>query len=73
MNITQKGQVTIPLAIRKEFGLLPHTKIEFVVRNNQVVIKPCKPKASEKSPLKKLVGTATIPLTTDQIMALTRG
>jgi len=29
MQITRKGQVTIPQEIRNRMGLLPHTKIEF--------------------------------------------
>jgi len=29
MQITSKGQVTIPLEIRNGLGLLPHTKVEF--------------------------------------------
>ncbi len=32
MQITSKGQVTIPKEIRDEFGLLPHTEIEFQVK-----------------------------------------
>jgi len=30
MIITTKGQVTIPQDVRAEFGLLPHTELEFL-------------------------------------------
>ena len=29
MQITSKGQVTIPQEIRNRLGLLPHTEVEF--------------------------------------------
>jgi AbrB family looped-hinge helix DNA binding protein len=29
MQITSKGQVTIPQEIRNRLGLLPHTQVEF--------------------------------------------
>ena len=29
MQITSKGQVTIPQAVRNRLGLLPHTEVEF--------------------------------------------
>ena len=38
-TITQKGQVTIPLLIREEFGLEPKIKVMFVKNHNKVYIK----------------------------------
>ena len=29
MRITSKGQVTIPVAIREQAGLMPNTEVEF--------------------------------------------
>lgn len=75
MRITSKGQVTIPLAIRQRAGLLPHTEVEFSVRGDVVILR--RAKKQTRSPGTRLVvrmrGTATTGLTTDQIMALTRG
>lgn len=75
MKITSKGQVTIPLAIRKRAGLLPHTDVEFTVRGDTVILR--RAKKQTRSPGSQLIermrGTATTRLTTDQIMALTRG
>ena len=31
MRITTKGQVTIPIEIRKKMGLLPETEVEFKI------------------------------------------
>lgn len=36
MNITSKGQVTIPIAIRKKLGVLPNTSVEFELQGNAV-------------------------------------
>lgn len=40
-SVTQKGQATIPLAIRKRFGIRPRSKVVFEVTDkNEVLIKP---------------------------------
>jgi AbrB family looped-hinge helix DNA binding protein len=39
MKITSKGQVTIPLGICKQFGLLPGTEVAFEARGGAVVIR----------------------------------
>lgn len=36
MRITSKGQVTIPIEIRKRLGLLPGIKVEWEVAGNAV-------------------------------------
>jgi len=73
MRITSKGQVTIPMAIREEMGLLPDTEVEFVVEGGQVVVRKA---PTEHSRGRRLVdamrGRATSRMSTDEIMALTR-
>lgn len=40
-SVTQKGQATIPIQIRKKLGINPNSKIIFEVKtNNEVFIKP---------------------------------
>ncbi len=40
-SVTQKGQATIPIAIRKRLGINPNTKVIFELKgNNEVSIKP---------------------------------
>ena len=74
MRITSKGQVTIPLAIRKKAGFLPDTEVEFELKGNTVVLRRAT-RAPRCSPrlLQALRGRGTTRMSTDQIMALTRG
>ena len=39
-SITQKGQVTIPISIRKKLGLKTGQKVAFTDRGKDVVIEP---------------------------------
>ena len=45
MRITSKGQVTIPLAIREQAGLLPNTEVEFDFDGKAVRIRRARRKA----------------------------
>ena len=75
MRITSKGQVTIPIEIREELGLLPHTEVVFEVEGDAVRLR----KADEQSNgrgerlVRRLRATADVEMTTDEILALTRG
>jgi len=75
MRITSKGQVTIPAYIREKAGLLPNTEVEFEFDGKVVQIvkarKTAKPGRGAKL-IEQLRGTATLKMTTDQILALTR-
>jgi antitoxin PrlF len=75
MRITSKGQVTIPIEVRRKLGLLPNTEVEFEVRGNSarlVKTKPTKPRGRGASAVARLRGTAKAKLSTDAILALTR-
>ena len=74
MRITAKGQVTIPKEIRQKAGLLPHTNVEFILSGREVVLRkrPEKGRRGERL-IKALRGRGTVKMTTDEIMALTRG
>jgi AbrB family looped-hinge helix DNA binding protein len=75
MRITSKGQVTIPQEIREQFGLLPDTEVDFVVRHNSVqLVKATERKRVSRGEriIQRLRGTATVRMTTDQILSLTR-
>ena len=74
MRITSKGQVTIPKAIRDAAGLLPHTEVQFTVSGGQVILRKGPGKGLRGAKLiEALRGKATVKMTTDEIMALTRG
>lgn len=74
MRVTSKGQVTIPRNVRQRLGIFPQSEVEFVVEGNTVVLRTA---TEQKSRGKRLVetlrGRATVRMTTDEIMALTRG
>ncbi len=77
MRITSKGQVTIPQAVREEAGLLPHTEVEFHVEKNGVRIlkspQARRPSRGEETVRRLQRGATQVSMSTDEIMALTRG
>lgn len=73
MRLTSKGQVTIPLGIRKRLGLMPNTEVEFDVVGESVRIRKAKKQSRGREIVEHLRGTGTSGMTTDEIMALTRG
>ena len=72
MKITTKGQVTIPQNIREHLGLLPHTEVEFEVRDDVVVLTKAGTGRRGKRIVDTLRGRGDVPMSTDEIMALTR-
>jgi AbrB family looped-hinge helix DNA binding protein len=75
MRITSKGQVTIPIAMREKLGLLPNVEVEFALDRDSVRIKKARGKKTRGQLIvERLRGSAPRGgMTTDQIMALTRG
>ena len=76
MRITSKGQVTIPAEIREKAGLLPHTEVEFEFDGEVVRIVRAKNKHTDSRGARVVAllrGTGDVAMTTDEIMALTRG
>ncbi len=75
MRVTSKGQVTIPVEIREKAGLLPHTEVEFQLDAKGVRIRRVKSPRREgrgAAAVERLRGRATVKMSTDEIMALTR-
>ena len=74
MRITSKGQVTIPAPIRERLGLLENTEVEFEVVGNSVRVRKARDRRVRgKAIVARMRGRATSRLTTDEILALTRG
>jgi AbrB family looped-hinge helix DNA binding protein len=73
MRITAKGQVTIPQEIRLRLGLQPETEVEFDVVGGAVRIRKVSGRGRGRRIVERLRGRATRRMTTDQILALTRG
>ena len=72
MRVTTKGQVTIPQHIREKLGITPATEVDFVEEKGRVFLVKRKGKKAATRKLAKLRGIATVKMTTDEIMALTR-
>jgi AbrB family looped-hinge helix DNA binding protein len=75
MCLSTKGQVTIPQEIREKAGIGPGSAVEIEYRDGTVVLKPCPESVANRpnSFIEKLRGSATIRMSTDEIMSLTRG
>ena len=76
MRITGKGQVTIPVEMREKTGLLPGTEVDFRLDGGTVhIFKAEAPKRETRGQeiVRRLRGSATVKMSTDEIMALTRG
>ena len=76
-TLTSKGQITIPISLRERFGLNPGTEVEFVASEGVLQLKPRKRNGKSASAserwLSKAAGSAKPGISTDEIMALTRG
>jgi len=74
-TVTSKGQVTIPKKVRELLGIEPGSAVDFELTSaGEVVLRHGRRKA--KQPARKfarLRGAATVKMSTDEIMALTRG
>lgn len=73
-TVTSKGQVTIPKAVREQLGLKPGSKVEFRSgTDGEIVLKRADDARSPANRFVRFLGHAGPGLSTDQIMALTRG
>lgn len=77
-RVTSKGQVTIPIEIRQAANLAEGTELEWsydpVGRRIVATRRGARPRRSQAgSHFAQLRGTGTSGMTTDEIMALTRG
>ncbi len=70
MQISERGQVTIPQELRERFGLLPHTEVEFSVRDGMLVIN--KKAETRRLQIDRLYGRKQFGKTTDELMQLLR-
>ncbi len=67
MKVTTKGQVTIPQDIRKKLGIDHNSEVEFIEENGRVYL--VRKKGNRFDSLR---GRASVGMTTDEIMVLTR-
>ncbi len=74
MRITSKGQITIPQQVRRELGLEPGDEVNVVVQGGVAHIVPAgEPRTRGRRVVEALLGKGDVELSTDVIMAMTRG
>jgi antitoxin PrlF len=52
-TISSKGQITVPLEIRRRLGLKEGDRVEFVVENDRTIMRPVQP---PENPFEKYAG-----------------
>lgn len=56
-TISSKGQITVPLEIRKRLGLKTGDRVEFVVDEKRTILRPAR---SLENPFEKYVGALPV-------------
>ena len=71
MRVTSKGQVTIPLDVRRRLGIEPGSEVQFEVDDHGVRL--VRRSGADGAALVAVMrGRGGVPMSTDEIMALTR-
>ena len=74
VQVTSKGQVTIPKRVRELLNIQPGSAVEFQVESDgRVTLRGVGRRGRVKSRFARLRGKATVRMRTEEIMALTRG
>lgn len=71
MRVTSKGQVTIPQSVRRRLGIEPGTEVDFEVADDGVRLVR-RPAGTGDALVRQMRGRR-LSMTTDEILALTRG
>lgn len=70
MRVTQKGQVTIPIEVRQALGITTGTEVRFELDQDGARLVTGRDEA--KARVAGLRGAGDVPLSTEEILALTR-
>lgn len=70
MRVTRKGQVTIPLEIRRALGIRAGSDVEFECDEQGARLVVDRGRAQER--ISRMRGAGDVDLTTDEILAMTR-
>jgi AbrB family looped-hinge helix DNA binding protein len=70
MRVTTKGQVTIPLEVRRALGIRPGTDVRFELEGDRARLVVNGDQAAAE--IARLRGAGDVEMTTDEILALTR-
>lgn len=72
MRVTTKGQVTIPQKVREQLGITPGSEVDFQLDDGGARLVRVSPGEGE-AVTATMRGRATVAMSTEEIMALTRG
>jgi len=72
MRVTTKGQVTIPQHVRERLGITPGSEVDFELDNGGARLVRVDP-GHGAALAASMRGRATVAMSTEQIIALTRG
>lgn len=72
-TVTSKGQITIPKRVRELMGIGPGSMVDFVRAEDGRIVLIKVGKKGRPDRFARLLGSAGKGLSTDQIMAMTRG
>lgn len=70
MRVTSKGQVTIPLDVRRTLGIEPGSEVRFEVDGDGARLVLDRTRVALE--IERMRGAGDVELTTDEILALTR-
>ena len=70
MRVTQKGQVTIPLEVRRALGITTGTEVRFELDAGAARLVLDREQAAAE--INRVRGSGDVELSTDEILALTR-
>jgi AbrB family looped-hinge helix DNA binding protein len=73
VRLNKRWQVTIPAAVRTELGLRPGDELDFVVANGEAHLVRVPPGGRGRRVVERLRGRGDVRMSTEEIMALTRG
>lgn len=72
MRVTSKGQVTIPQKVRELMGITPGCEVDFQLDEHGARLVRVSP-GEGKALAGRMRGRATVAMSTEEILALTRG
>ncbi len=74
MRVTDKGQVTIPKELRDALGIGAGSEVQFERNDDTIVVRKISGAPTRgRQFVERLRGRGDVAMTTDEIMALTRG
>lgn len=74
MRVTEKGQVTIPKDLRDALGIGAGTEVDFELDEDVIIVrKSATAPTRGRLLVDRMRGRGDVSMTTDEIMALTRG